>query len=234
MPDPVSVVVVGGTSGIGREVARFYADQGNEVVLSSRDAGRAQAVAAEIGGHTTGIALELARPEEIAAALAGVGRVDHLVIAAIDRDENTVRDYDLKRATYLVTLKLLGYTEVVHTLLPRMHDESSIVLFGGLAMLRPYPGSTTVTMVNGGVSGLVRALAVELGPIRVNAVHPGFVGDSPLWSGRGEAALKPRRDRTPTGRLATMREVAEAVDFLLTNRAVNGVDLPVDGGWLLM
>jgi NAD(P)-dependent dehydrogenase (short-subunit alcohol dehydrogenase family) len=234
MPDPVSVVVVGGTSGIGREVARFYADQGNEVVLSGRDAGRAQAVAAEIGGHTTGIALELARPEEIAAALAGVGRVDHLVIAAIDRDENTVRDYDLKRATYLVTLKLLGYTEVVHTLLPRMHDESSIVLFGGLAMLRPYPGSTTVTMVNGGVSGLVRALAVELGPIRVNAVHPGFVGDSPLWSARGEAALKPRRDRTPTGRLATMREVAEAVDFLLTNRAVNGVDLPVDGGWLLM
>jgi len=234
MPDPVSVVVVGGTSGIGREVARFYADQGHEVVLSGRDAARAQAVAAEIGGRTTGIALELARPEEIAAALAGVGRVDHLVLAAIDRDENTVRDYDLKRATYLVTLKLLGYTEVVHTLLPRMHDDSSIVLFGGLAMLRPYPGSMTVTTVNGGVSGLVRALAVELGPIRVNAVHPGFVGDSPLWSARGEAALKSRRDRTPTGRLATMREVAGAVDFLLTNRAVNGVDLPVDGGWLLL
>ena len=234
MPDPVSVVVVGGTSGIGREVARFYADKGHEVVLTGRDAARAEAVAAEIGGHTTGIALELARPEEIAAALAGVGRVDHLVIAAIDRDENSVRDYDLKRATYLVTLKLLGYTEVVHTLLPRMHDDSSIVLFGGLAMLRPYPGSTTVTTVNGGVSGLARALAVELGPIRVNAVHPGFVGDSPLWSARGEAALKPRRDRTPTGRLATMREVAGAVDFLLTNRAVNGVDLPVDGGWLLM
>jgi NAD(P)-dependent dehydrogenase (short-subunit alcohol dehydrogenase family) len=204
------------------------------VVLTGRDAARAEAVAAEIGGHTTGIALELARPEEIAAALAGVGRVDHLVLAAIDRDENKVRDYDLKRATYLVTLKLLGYTEVVHTLLPRMHDDSSIVLFGGLAMLRPYPGSTTVTTVNGGVSGLARALAVELGPIRVNAVHPGFVGDSPLWSARGEAALKPRRDRTPTGRLATMREVAGAVDFLLTNRAVNGVDLPVDGGWLLM
>ncbi|HEX6678761.1 MAG TPA: SDR family oxidoreductase [Actinomycetes bacterium] len=233
MPDPVSVVVVGGTSGIGREVARFYADRGDEVVLSGRDAARAEAVAAEVGGRTTGIAVELARPEEIAAALAGVGRVDHLVLAAIDRDENSVRDYDLKRATYLVTLKLLGYTEVVHTLLPRMHDESSIVLFGGLAMLRPYPGSTTVTTVNGGVSGMARALAVELGPIRVNAVHPGFVGDSPLWSARGEAALKPPRDRTPTGRLATMRDVVEAVDFLLTNRAVNGVDLSVDGGWLL-
>src|SRR6266545_126072 len=142
MPDPVSVVVVGGTSGIGREVARFYADKGHEVVLTGRDAARAEAVAAEIGGHTTGIALELARPEEIAAALAGVGRVDHLVLAAIDRDENKVRDYDLKRATYLVTLKLLGYTEVVHTLLPRMHDDSSIVLFGGLARLRSSRGGT--------------------------------------------------------------------------------------------
>jgi NAD(P)-dependent dehydrogenase (short-subunit alcohol dehydrogenase family) len=127
---------------------------------------------------------------------------------------------------------LLGYTEAVHCLLPGMHDESSIVLFGGLAMLRPYPGSTTVTTVNGGVSGLVRSLAVELAPIRVNAVHPGFVGDSPVWVAKPQALEAPR-SRTPLGRLATMRDVVGAVDFLLTNRAVNGVDLPVDGGWLL-
>jgi NAD(P)-dependent dehydrogenase (short-subunit alcohol dehydrogenase family) len=232
MANRMSVVIVGATSGIGRELARFYAERGHEVVLSGRDAARAQAVAAEIGGRSTGIALELARPEEIAAALGGVGRVDRLVLAAIDRDQNSVRDYDLKRAAYLVTLKLLGYTEVVHTLLPGMHDESSIVLFGGLASLRPYQGSTTVTTVNGGVSGLCRTLAVELAPIRVNAVHPGFVGDSPVWSGKPHA-LEPPRSRTPTGRLATMQDVVGAVDFLLTNRAVNGVDLPVDGGWLL-
>ena len=232
MAEPMGVVVVGATSGIGREIARFYADRGNNVVLSGRDARRAEAVAAEIGGHTTGIALELANPEEIAAALAGIGRVDHLVLAAIDRDQNSVRDYDLKRATYLITLKLLGYTEVVHCLLPGMHDESSIVLFGGLAMLRPYPGSTTVTTVNGGVSGMVRTLAVELAPIRVNAVHPGFVADSPAWLAKPQALEGPR-SRTPLGRLATMQDVVGAVDFLLTNRAVNGVDLPVDGGWLL-
>jgi len=233
MAEPTSVVVVGATSGIGREVARFYAERGHDVVLSGRDARRAAAVAAEIGGRTTGIALELARPEEIAGALGGIGRVDRLVLAAIDRDQNSVRDYDLKRATYLVTLKLLGYTEVVHRLLPGMHDESSIVLFGGLAMLRPYQGSTTVTTVNGGVSGLVRTLAVELAPILVNAVHPGFVSDSPIWSAKPQALEAPR-SRTPLGRLATMQDVVGAVDFLLTNRAVNGVDLPVDGGWLLL
>jgi NAD(P)-dependent dehydrogenase (short-subunit alcohol dehydrogenase family) len=234
MPDHVSVVVVGGTSGIGREIARFYADQGHEVVLSGRDGGHAQAVAAEIGGKTTGMALELARPEEIAPALAGVGRVDHLVLAAIARDENSVRDYDLAQATYLVTLKLVGYTETIHVLLPRMHDDSSIVLFGGQAKARPYKGSTTVTTVNGGISAMVRTLAIELAPIRVNAIHPGVVGDSPFWSAKGEAALKPHRDRTPTGRLATMRDVVGAVDFLLTNRAMNGADLPVDGGWLIL
>jgi NAD(P)-dependent dehydrogenase (short-subunit alcohol dehydrogenase family) len=233
MADRASVVVVGGTAGIGREIARFYADQGHDVVLSGRDAERARAVAAELGGRVRGIAVELAQPEEIAAALGGVGRVDRLVLAAIDRDQNSVRDYDLKRATYLITLKLLGYTEVVHCLLPGMHDESSIVLFGGLAMLRPYPGSTTVTTVNGGVSGLVRTLAVELAPIRVNAVHPGFVADSPVWVAKPQALEGPK-SRTPLGRLATMRDVVGAVDFLLTNRAVNGVDLPVDGGWLLL
>jgi NAD(P)-dependent dehydrogenase (short-subunit alcohol dehydrogenase family) len=234
MPDPASVVVIGGTSGIGREIARFYADRGHDVVLSGRDAARAQAVAAELGGRTTGIGVELARPEEIAPAVAEVGRVDHLVLAAIDRDQNSVRDYDLKRATYLVTLKLLGYTELVHALVGRMHDDSSIVLFGGLAMLRPYKGSTTVTTVNGGISALTRTMAIELAPIRVNVIHPGIVGDSPFWSQKGEPALKPVRDRTPTGRNVAMADVVGAVDFLLTNRSVNGADLHVDGGWLLL
>jgi NAD(P)-dependent dehydrogenase (short-subunit alcohol dehydrogenase family) len=231
---PASVVVIGGTSGIGREIARFYADRGDQVVLSGRDAERAQAVAAELGGRTTGVGVELARPEEIAGRLAEVGHVDHLVLAAIDRDENSVRDYDLKRATYLVTMKLLGYTETVHALVDRLGDDSSIVLFGGLAMHRPYRGSTTVTTVNGGISALVRTLTLELAPIRVNAIHPGIVGDSPFWSAKGEPALKPVRDRTPTGRNVAMRDVVGAVDFLLTNPSVNGTDLHVDGGWLLM
>jgi NAD(P)-dependent dehydrogenase (short-subunit alcohol dehydrogenase family) len=234
MPDDASVVVIGGTSGIGREIARFYAERGHDVVLSGRDAERARAVAAELGGRVTGIAVELARPEEIGAALGEIGEVDHLVLAAIDRDENSVRDYDLKRATYLVTMKLLGYTQVVHTLVGRLHDDSSIVLFGGLAMHRPYRGSTTVTTVNGGISALARTMAIELAPIRVNAVHPGIVGDSPFWSQKGEPALKPVRERTPTGRNVAMRDVVGAVDFLLTNRSVNGTNLHVDGGWLLL
>jgi NAD(P)-dependent dehydrogenase (short-subunit alcohol dehydrogenase family) len=234
MPDDGSVVVIGGTRGLGLEVARHYAGQGREVVVSGRDLARAQAVAKELGGRALGVGLELARPEGIAAALAEVGQVDHLVLAAIDRDDNTARDYDLARALRLVTLKLVGYTEVVHQLAGRMDGDSSVVVFGGRAKDRPYVGAMTVATVNGGVSGMVRALAVELAPIRVNAIHPGIVGDSPFWSEKPEAVLEGFRSRTPTGRLATMRDVVAAVVFLLENRSVNGVELNVDAGWLIL
>ena len=138
-------------------------------------------------GEVTAAAVDLADPESIAGSLAGIGDVDRLVIGAIERDENTIADYDIERARYLITMKLVGYTEVVHTLLTRLAPDASILFFGGLALRRPYPGSTTVTTVNGGVLGIVNTLAVELAPIRVNALHPSVVGDSPYWS------AKPRR-----------------------------------------
>ena len=100
----------------------------------------------------------------------------------------------------------------------------------GLALLRPYPGSTTVSTVNGGITGLVRALACEIAPIRVNGLHPGIIGDSPAWIDKSN---DPVRDRTPIGRLVTMAEIAHAVAFLLDNTGVNGINLTVDGGWLL-
>jgi len=232
--DRRSVIVIGGTAGIGREIAQRAAGRGDDVVVTGRDAERTAEIAREIEGNTPGsargIALDLADPATLAAKLADVGSVDHLVIAAIERDMNTAAKYDVARAQRLVLLKLVGYTEVVHALLPKMTPSAAIVLFGGLAKDRPYPGSTTVSTVNGGVIGMVHTLAVELAPIRVNAIHPGIVGDSPFWAGK---PLDHVVSRTPLGRLATMDEVAEATEFLLFNGAVNGVNLPVDGGWLL-
>jgi NAD(P)-dependent dehydrogenase (short-subunit alcohol dehydrogenase family) len=228
-----AVVIVGGTSGIGREIARQYAERGRKVVVTGRDAARAQEVSGQIGGNCDCAAFDLAEPHGIADALDGVGTVDHLVLAAIERDLNTVREYDVERATRLAVLKLVGYTEVLHQLVPSLHDESSVLLFGGLAKERPYPGSTTVTSVNGAIETMVRTFATELAPIRVNAIHPGIVGDSPAWEGK-EQVLDATRARTPTGRLATMAEVADAATFLLENRAVNGVNLAVDGGWIIL
>jgi NAD(P)-dependent dehydrogenase (short-subunit alcohol dehydrogenase family) len=227
------VVIVGGTRGIGRELARTYAERGDEVVLTGRDAGQAAEVAREIGGAARGIALDLAEPRQIAGALRDVGAVRHLALVAIDRDANKAREYDVERALALVTLKLVGYTQTIHALLDRMTDDASILLFGGLAKDRPYPGSTTVSTVNGGVTGMVHTLAVELAPIRVNALHPGIVGDSPMWRDN-EQMIERVTNRTPIGRPVTMAEIVGAARFLLENGGVNGVDLRVDGGWMLL
>jgi NAD(P)-dependent dehydrogenase (short-subunit alcohol dehydrogenase family) len=226
------VLIVGGTSGIGRRLAETYAARGRDVVITGRDLERTQSAAAGIAGATA-CTVDLTEPESIAGCLAGIGTVDRLVVGAVDRDENTIADYDIGRARSLVTMKLVGYAEVVHTLLGRFSPSASILFFGGLALKRPYPGSTTITTVNGGVTGLVHTLAVELAPIRVNAIHPGVVGDSPYWADKPPAVLDALVARTPLGRLATMDEIVDASIFLLENGAVNGVNLEVDGGWLL-
>ena len=227
-----TVVIVGGTQGLGRELAQSYADDGREVVVTGRDQSRADAAASEIGGSTRGLGFDLAEPHTIAGALAGVEDVDHLVLAAIERDVNKIREYEIDAALRLVTMKLVGYTEVIHALLPQMRDDSSILIYGGLARDRPYPGSTTVTTVNGGVTSLVRTLVLELAPIRVNAIHNGIVGDSPQWKDMAPERHKALVDRTPIGRLVTMEESMGAARFLLENRAINGINLNVDGGWM--
>jgi NAD(P)-dependent dehydrogenase (short-subunit alcohol dehydrogenase family) len=233
MAEAGSVVIVGGTSGLGKEVARHYAGIDREVVITGRDGTRADEVAREVGGQTTGVGFDLADPEQIGPALKAVGAVQYLVLAAIERDENTVRDLDIARAIRLTTLKLVGYAEVIHQLAPRLTGDASILLFGGGAKDRPYPGSTTVSTVNAGVLGLTRTLAIELAPVRVNSIHPGIVGDSPYWSVKPPEVLEGFRSRTPTRQLATMADVVHAAAFLLENHSMNGVELRVDGGWLI-
>lgn len=226
-----AVMIVGGTGGLGRELALHYLEKGRTVVVTGRNHDKAQSVATELGQDVIGLGFDLARPESIAPALADIGPVDKLVLSAIDRDENPVREYDLESATNLATMKIVGYTETIHALIPKLSDDSSVVLFGGRAKDRPYPGSTTVTAVNGAVSTMIVTLAIQLAPIRFNAIHPGIVGDSPYWEGKQLDAVVAR---TPTGRLATMKDVVDATVFLLENRSVNGINLYVDGGWLLM
>jgi NAD(P)-dependent dehydrogenase (short-subunit alcohol dehydrogenase family) len=209
-------VVVGGSNGIGTLIARRFADRGDQV-------------ASTIGGTTRGIALDLAEPADIEGALGGVGDVDQLVVTAIEQGINTLAEFDIEAATRAVTVKLVGYTEVVRVLRSRLTPDAAVVLFGGLAKDRPYPGSTMVSAFNGGIAALVRTLAIELAPHRVNALHPGVVGDSPKWR---DVPDHPHVQRTPIGRLVTMEEIADATDFLLRNTGINGQNLHVDGGVL--
>jgi len=225
-----TAVVLGGTKGIGREIVKSLAGAGSTVYLSGRTTQSGQDAAEQIGLGTIGIGVDLSEPEAIAAALSDIPVVDDLIIPAIERDANTIQNYNIAGAMRLVTLKLVGYTEAIHALSDRFSDNASIVLFGGLALQRPYPGSTTVSTVNGGVVGLVHSLVTELAPVRINAIHPGIIGDSPFWENKDNSHIIAR---TPLGRLVTMQEIVGAVEFLLGNSGVNGVNLAMDGGWLL-
>lgn len=233
MSKPGTVVVVGGTCDLGKHLAIHYANQGHPVVITSRDAERANAAAREIGSDARGIAVDLAQPHTIAAALGDIENVQHLALVALYRDGNKVREYNIDKAIKLVTLKLVGYTECVHVLVPKMNEDSSIVIFGGLARDQPYPGSTTITTVNGGVSALINSLALELTPIRVNAIHPGQVSDTPNWANQPQAVLDNLKSRTALGRLVTIQDVIHATVFLLENRGVTGLNLRVDGGRMI-
>ena len=117
MPETGAVVVVGGTRAIGLEIVKHFAARGDEVVLSGQRAESVQAAVEQLADERVrGVTFDLADPHSIAPALRDVGPVRHLVLAAIDRDANSVRDYDIDRAIRLATLKLVGYTEVIHAL----------------------------------------------------------------------------------------------------------------------
>jgi NAD(P)-dependent dehydrogenase (short-subunit alcohol dehydrogenase family) len=225
-----STLIVGGSGGLGSVIAQHFGARGDDVIVTSRDKARAETIAAQIGPGARGLALDLAHPETISASLADVADVDHLVITAVGQAANTLAQFHITDAITAVTMKLVGYAETVRVLRDRFNPGASVVLFGGLAKERPYPGSTVVTTFNAGITGLVKTLAVEIAPYRVNALHPGLIGDSPKWR---DVPNPPHSAQTPIGRLVTMAEIADATEFLLRNTGINAHDLHMDGGLLV-
>jgi len=150
------------------------------------------------------------------------------VLAAIERDVNSVREYSVERALRLVTLKLSG-TRKRFTRCSPSCDRRSIVLLGGVAKDRPYPRLDHRQHGERRCDRPGAHTRRRAGTIRVNALHPDVVGDSPTWSSRPEA-LEAIRARTPIGRVVDLADTADAVVFPLENRAVNGVNLMLDGG----
>jgi NAD(P)-dependent dehydrogenase (short-subunit alcohol dehydrogenase family) len=225
-----SLVIGGASDGVGGVIARRLASRGKQVIVTSRDSSRAEAAAKDIGPAARGISVDLSRPESIASELDSITGVDDVVITAMESVPITLADFQVEAAVRSVTIKLVGYAEAVRSLHGRFRPGASVVLFGGLAKERPYPGSTMVTTFNAGLTGLVKTLAAEVAPHRVNAIHPGLIGDSPKWR---DATSHPAITATPIGRLVTMDEVADATEFLLRNTGMNAHDLYIDGGLLI-
>jgi NAD(P)-dependent dehydrogenase (short-subunit alcohol dehydrogenase family) len=174
----------------------------------------------------------------IAQALGDGDPIDHLVLTPAYPANQSIKDFKVEEAARAARVKIVAFAEIVGKALPRVKPASSIVLFGGAAKARPYPGGTMVTIVNSGMIGMARTLAVELAPIRVNGISPGLVEDSPRWRKRIQegagAFVEAARARTPTRRLPTTEDIVHGAFFLMDNRAANGIDLELDGGILLV
>ncbi|MCF8477956.1 MAG: SDR family oxidoreductase [Pseudolabrys sp.] len=228
------IVVIGGTSALGLSIAQSAYPQGCKVTTAGRGAERAAEIAKSIGPGTTGVHIDLEDSASIKSALGEGPPVDHVVITSIMRLATSVKDFAAEDAQRLARIKLVGYIEAISAVLPRLKPTSSIVLFAGLSKANPYPGSTMISVVNGGIVGMTKTMAVELAPIRVNCISPGLVPDSPTWQTILAKGSNPVVDaftaKTPSGQLAMTADIVEGVFALLDNKALNGIDLEIDGG----
>jgi NAD(P)-dependent dehydrogenase (short-subunit alcohol dehydrogenase family) len=225
------VVVLGGTSGIGYATAEAAVDRGAEVVVVSRNDQRVRDAAARLGA--TGMTADLSDPPP--ALFDEIGDFDHLVYTAGEPlSLMPVASLDLGRARDFFGLRYFGALAAVRAAVPHLRPGGSITLTTGTAGDRPEPGWAVASSICGAIVSLTRALAVELAPIRVNAVQPG-VTRSPLW-GAGEAVeeLYARTAASlPLGRVGEVSDAADAYLYLMSQQFTTGTVVTVDGGALL-
>jgi NAD(P)-dependent dehydrogenase (short-subunit alcohol dehydrogenase family) len=223
------VVVVGGTSGMGRATAQAAADAGAEVISAGR---RAPDARDSVQGVRHAI-VDVTNEASVKVLFEHVGELDHLFVSASPGSPGRFLEQDLAAARTFLDGKLLGSWMAARYAAPRMHAGGSITLITGVAVIRPSGSAAMVTAAFAAVEALSRALALELGPLRVNTIRPGYT-DSEMWNGLAAPERDALRRRVaealPTGRMGTPEDIAQAAIFLMTNRQTTGAVLEVSGG----
>ena len=232
------VVVVGGSSGIGLAVAQQAASQGAEVVIVSSNAERVQKAIECISGEAQGQAVNVADEGAVATFFAKLGSFDHLVFTAGDALQlNDIAVTNLAKARHAFELRYWAALAAVKYASPQIRKDGSIVLTTGVAGRRPHKGWTVVASICGTIEALTRALAVELAPIRVNAVSPGVVRTN-LWQSMNADArahlYESVGNSLPVGRVGEPYDIAQAYLFLMQEGFSTGQTVVVDGGTVLV
>ncbi|MFI1912634.1 SDR family oxidoreductase [Nocardia sp. NPDC020380] len=230
------VLVLGGTSGIGLAVAQAAAAQGAKLTIASSRQDSVDKALAQLPEGVTGRAVDLTDGDRVRALFGEFGALDHLVYTAGEPLLLApLADLDVAAARKFFELRYFGAVTAVQAAAPHLTPTGSITLTTGTAGPRPVPGSIITSSMCGAVEALTRALAVELAPLRVNAVMPGVVR-SPLWNFPEEMREQFYDDTaaaTPLQRIAEVADVARAYLYLLTQPHATGTILTVDGGGVL-
>jgi NAD(P)-dependent dehydrogenase (short-subunit alcohol dehydrogenase family) len=225
-------VVFGGTSGIGLAASRQLAALGAEVVAVSRNPQRA----GELPAGITVAACDVLDAEAVDALLAGLAPFDILVSAATGGSRTLGPFLDMDMDGYKASFdKLWGYANVVRHGANHLSEDGTIVLVSGSPARRARPGQVSLSSVGAAVEALVRAVAAEISPRRLNVVSPGII-DTPMMPGEGPKRaelLAKMTARHTIPRAGTAEEVAAGILFVILNDFVTGTTIDVDGGWLL-
>ena len=232
------VVILGGSSGIGLAVAEQASAQGADVVIVSRNPDRVQKAVQSLGGRVEGQTADLSDERAVAALFKKLGPLDHLVYTAADSLQlRGLADTDLTLARSTFELRYWSALAAVKYASPNIRKGSSVVLTTGIAGQRPQKGWVVVASVAGSIEALTRALAIELAPIRVNAVSPGVVRTN-LWQNMDEAAREHLYESVgnslPVGRVGEADDIAQAYLFLMQEGFSTGQTVVVDGGTVLV
>jgi NAD(P)-dependent dehydrogenase (short-subunit alcohol dehydrogenase family) len=231
------VLIIGGSSGMGLALAERLLADGARVTIASRSADRLAAAAARLGpsARLRTATADIAREDGVRQLLADAAPLAHIAVTAADATRATgpLPEFDTGDARAVVEAKLFGAWWVAKHAPAHLAAGASITYTSGIAAHRPSRDTSMTAAVNGAIEALVRELAVELAPIRVNAVSPGWT-DTPLWNIVAGDQWAQRREamaaRLPVGRIGRPEDIAEAFLGLMRNAFITGIVLPVDGG----
>jgi NAD(P)-dependent dehydrogenase (short-subunit alcohol dehydrogenase family) len=232
------VVLLGGSSGIGLAVAKQAASQGANVVITSSSAERVQKAVESVGGEAQGHPVDVSDEGAVATLFSKLGAFDHLVFTAGDSLHlHDLASTDLQLARRAFELRYWSALAAVKYGSPHIRKGGSIVLTTGVAGRRPHKGWVIAASVCGTIEALTRALAVELAPMRVNAVSPGVVRTE-LWQNMGAAEREHLFESVgsslPVGRVGEADDIAQAYLFLMQEGFSTGQTVVVDGGTVLV
>jgi NAD(P)-dependent dehydrogenase (short-subunit alcohol dehydrogenase family) len=228
------IVVLGGSSGIGLAVAQRVVARGARAIIASSNANRVAQAIATLDGRAEGYTLDLSNERDIQTVFQKIGDFDHLVFTAGDTLQlKALVETDLTKARHAFELRYWAALASVKYAVPHIRKDGSIVLTTGAAGRRPRKGWTVAASICGTIEALTRALAVELAPIRVNAVCPGVVRTN-LWNNMQEqdrdAMYENMGKQLLVGRVGEARDIAHAYLFLMQEGYSTGQTVVVDGG----
>jgi NAD(P)-dependent dehydrogenase (short-subunit alcohol dehydrogenase family) len=227
------IVVVGGSSGIGLATAELARRDGAEVVVASRNAQRLKAAADKVGA--TDIAADVTSDESVADLFQKCGPVDHVVVTAAQLRTGPFKTVAMDDVRATMESKFWGAWRVARA--AEFRAGGSLTLVTGYFSVRPRPGAAIVGAVNGALESLTKGLALELAPVRVNAVSPGMI-DTPIRASMPEAARRDMLAKTaaslPVGRVGASEDIAQQILAFMAIGFATGSVVYIDGGALVI